>query len=532
MADNRKQIMDIDQPLIAETLPLPERFDMGRLKKDLLKQFRHIQEEHHIRELEVFDTFDWRLFAKDRLLVREEGTFILLDARSDRQLIVSDAPRKNNLPFWWELPDTALRPYLRDVLDMRALISMIKIRKSTTTLNLLDKEEKTVVRLAFESAADGEKQLSDTPVQVCRLIPVRGYRKQYREAGDILSSAGITGQGRHVLITALESGGLQPGGYSSKSDIPLQPDMPAGEACRRILAHLARIIRLNEDGIRRDIDTEFLHDFRVAVRRARSLLTLLKGVFDPQVDRALKQDLQAVGKATNRLRDLDVYLLDQKSYEDRLSGRLRPGIAPLFTSLKRRRGAEKRKTIRFLDSAEYRRIVAHIEAVAGYTPDPDHPEPDAAKQPIKPLASRVIYKRYRKIIKTGSRIDEATPDGDLHQLRIECKKLRYALEFFRTLYAAKEMKGLIKQLKSLQDNLGRFNDLSVQQDFLHGFLESMNRNSPKAVELAAATGALISRLQVEHRQVRDAFIGVFGKFHSTGNHRRYVRLFANQGNPS
>ena len=84
--------MDINQPLIAETLPLPDRFDMGRLKKDLLKRFRHIQEEHHIRELEVFDTFDWRLFAKGRLLVRDEGTFILLDARSDRELIVSDAP--------------------------------------------------------------------------------------------------------------------------------------------------------------------------------------------------------------------------------------------------------------------------------------------------------------------------------------------------------------------------------------------------------------------------------------------------------
>ena len=53
----------------------------------------------------------------------------------------------------------------------------------------------------------------------------------------------------------------------------MSPAIHASEACRRILAHLAQIIRLNEDGIRKDIDTEFLHDFRVAVRRARSLLT-------------------------------------------------------------------------------------------------------------------------------------------------------------------------------------------------------------------------------------------------------------------
>jgi CHAD domain-containing protein len=519
-------------PLVTETMSLPDRFDIDRLKKDLLKQFSHLHERRHTRELEVFDTFDWRLNAKGRLLVREGARFILLDARSDRELISAAAPRRNNLRFWWEMPDSALRSYLREVLEMRALMRLIKLKKSITALNLLDKEEKTVVRLAIESAADAGKKTSDRPLQVCKLIAVRGYRKQFKAAEAVLSSAGVTGDSGHILIAALESGGLQPGGYSSKSDIALQPDMPAGEACRRILAHLARIIQLNEDGIRKDIDSEFLHDFRVAVRRARSLLTLLKGVFDPQVDRALKQDLQAAGKATNRLRDLDVYLLDQQSYADRIPDRLRPGIAPLFTSLKRRRSAEKRKTIRFIDSAEYRRIIAHIEAVAGYKPVPDHPEPDAAQQPIKPLASRVIFKRYRKIIKAGSRIDASTPDEELHRLRIECKKLRYALEFFRTLYAAGEMKGLIKQLKSLQDNLGRFNDLSVQQDFLNGFLETMDQKKPNAVELAAATGALISRLQLEHRQVRDGFIGVFAKFHSPSNHRRYVRLFAKQGIPS
>ena len=511
---------------------LPDRFDIGRLKKQLRQRFHGIKDDSHIRVLEVFDTFDWRLYAKGRLLVREGGTFTLIDARSDRQLISAAVSRRNKLRFWWELPESPLKQYLRDVLDMRALINLIKLKKSSTTLNLLDKEEKTVVRLAFESATAAEGKAVDGLLQNCRLIPVRGYQKQYKAASVILTSAGLSAQAGNILIAALEGSGLQPGGYSSKTDIPLQPDMPAGEACRQILAHLARIVRANEDGIRRDIDSEFLHDFRVAIRRSRSLLTLMKGVFQPQVNQSLKVDLQTAGKATNRLRDLDVYLLDQQSYEDRIPDRLRPGIAPLFASLRRRRGVEKRKTIRFLDSADYRRIIAHIESVAGQEPDPDPPEPDLANQPIQPLASRVIFRRYKKIIKAGSRIDASTPDADLHRLRIECKKLRYALEFFRTLYPADEMKALIKQLKSLQDNLGRFNDLSVQQDFLHAFLETIDGQKPNAVQLAAATGALISRLQSEHRQVKNDFMGVFGTFNSAVNRQQYGRLFDRRENPS
>ena len=518
--------------LNTEIFPMPERFDFDRLKSALNKRFPHLRQDNDTRRLEIFDSFDWRLFAKNRLLVKEAGRFILLDAGSDRELISTTAPRRNNLRFWWELPASPLRIYLREVLEMRALTRLIKLNITTNTLNLLDKEEKTVARLAFESASNAEKRPSAKPAQVCRLMPLRGYRKHYRDAEAILSSAGISGDAASILIAAMERNGLQPGGYSAKTNISLQPEMPAQEACRKLLAHLARIMRLNEDGIRRDIDSEFLHDFRVAVRRARSLLTLLKGGYDPDVNRSLKEELQKMGKATNRLRDLDVYLLDQQSYEDRIPDRLRPGIAPLFMTLKRRRSAERRKTVRFLNSADYQAIIAHIEAVS--TPDSNQFKSDsaAANQPIKPLASKVIFKRYRKIVKAGSRIDASTPDEELHRLRIECKKLRYALEFFRSLYPADDMKSLIKQLKSLQDNLGRFNDLSVQQDFLHAYLKTVAAKKTEAIGLAAATGALISRLQLEHSQVRDAFTGVFGKFNSSANRRRFQRLFARQADPS
>ena len=97
----------------------------------------------------------------------------------------------------------------------------------------------------------------------------------------------------------------------------------------------------------------------------------------------------------------------------------------------------------------------------------------------------------------GTSITPSSPDVLLHKLRIECKKLRYLLEFFSSLFAQKEINYLIKQLKILQDNLGDLNDLSVQQDTLRKYVET---DSNKRTLLAL--GILIGKLNARQVKVR------------------------------
>jgi CHAD domain-containing protein len=512
---------------------LPDRFDFDGLKEGLQAAFHLAEERRRAFSLEVFDTFDWRLYARGQLLVREGAVLKVLEAPSDREVIRAAISPRQRPRFWWDLPESPLRQVLREVLDVRALRLLARLRQGVRTLDLRNAEEKTVARVVWEAVARAGKHASREPLaQVCKLVPVRGYRQEWAAAARALASCGIDRQTGGPIVLALKASGHRPGGYAPKADIPLWPEMPAGAAARAILAHLGQVMGANEDGIRRDIDTEFLHDFRVAVRRARSLLSLLPGVFDPQGRHALKAGLQAAGRVTTGLRDLDVYLLQQPRYEALLPDRLRPAIAPLFASLKRRRGRERRKTLAFLDAGAYRELRGHLNEGTSAVADLERLAPDPARGPIKPLADRVIFKHYRKIIKAGRRIGGSTPDSDLHRLRIECKKLRYAIEFFATLYPAAEIQDLIKQLKSLQDNLGRFNDLAVQQEFLHTFLARLDGRTPGAIGLAAAIGALIGRLHREHDRVREAFREVFAAFQAPDNHLRYVRLFAAPGEPA
>jgi CHAD domain-containing protein len=88
------------------------------------------------------------------------------------------------------------------------------------------------------------------------------------------------------------------------------------------------------------------------------------------------------------------------------------------------------------------------------------------------------------------------------------------------------MKMLVRQLKQLQENLGDFNDLSVQQGFLIDYLQTIRPKTAQAVMLAAATGGLISRLHAAHGRVRSQFLRVFNAFDTPTNRERFKTLFA------
>jgi len=61
-----------------------------------------------------------------------------------------------------------------------------------------------------------------------------------------------------------------------------------------------------------------------------------------------------------------------------------------------------------------------------------------AAVPIIDLARKRIYKRYQRVVSDGDYILTHTQDELLHALRIECKKLRYLMEFFASLFPKKE----------------------------------------------------------------------------------------------
>ena len=285
-------------------------------------------------------------------------------------------------------------------------------------------------------------------------------------------------------------------------------------------------IVLNEPGVRADIDTEFLHDFRVAVRRTRSVLSQLKSIFPPDVLERYRPAFKWLGGITGPTRDLDVYLLKFETYQSWVPARVQNDLEPLRDLLTAQQRQAQRRLVKALDSPRYRALIDGWRTFLN-GPAPDPPPSPEAERPVLEVASARIWRTYKKVIKEGQVIinNPDAPAEALHALRIRCKKLRYLLELFRSLYPAKALKRSIKALKNLQDNLGDYNDFEVQQDTLQQFAVEMLDEGRTEAETFLAMGRLEAYMEQRQHETREAFAERFTRFAHPDNQRQFKALF-------
>jgi CHAD domain-containing protein len=303
----------------------------------------------------------------------------------------------------------------------------------------------------------------------------------------------------------MKSRGLQPG----RPDGELTPDQPAREALREILLGQLRVMQENEDGVLKGLDPKCLHDFRVAIRRSRSALGQLKKVFPAELSQRLRCEFAWLGQVTGPTRDLDVYLLNFPAYQACLPAAIRDDLAPLHDFLRRHQRQEQQRLVRQLTSRRYRELMA---AWRDWLYDSTAQWGRQAELPIGPLAGKRIRKVLRRALWNGLTINDASPAGQLHELRKTGKKLRYLLEFFQSFYPAGEIRELIKSLKGLQDNLGALQDYSVQADSLQHFARQMTDEGEVPTGTLQAVERLIDHLHRQQLGSRAEFAERFATF--------------------
>jgi CHAD domain-containing protein len=240
-----------------------------------------------------------------------------------------------------------------------------------------------------------------------------------------------------------------------------------------------------------------------------------------------KKDFSFLGKLSNQLRDLDVYLLKKDAYKAMLPSILRDDIDPLFDYLSNKRKKALKQVVRIFETDKYRQILQDWEKFLN-EPLEDEPTANNADLCILTLAQKRIYKQYESIVEASNRILESIDDEKLHALRIECKKLRYLMEFFSSLFSNKKLNVLIAQLKKLQNKLGDFNDLCVQQEYLLNISEELSATNKKNKKVLVSIGSLIGALNREMRVVKKSMFKTLTNFASHPNERLFRELFASK----
>lgn len=456
-------------------------------KKFLLRSLETIN-----RELIVLDDFYWHIWQAGFLLTRDKRDGLLSLWGSDESCLetVSASPE---CCFWWQLPKGNFADELKKLLALRAFTPKCGCRLTTESLAIINRDEKIVARIKLFTLRWEDEQLTS----FLTIYPLRGYGSVYQATVTALSSLAAETVEPLNVRQLLRLGGLK-----------VAPPVDKGvfywcgnELAETVVCKMAQSMLLSarqyEAGLVADIDTEFVHQYRVNIRKCRSMVRLFKKALSPQRYQLLKAELKVLGSRTNDLRDLDVFLLDADYYREMLPEYLQLGLKQIFNRVKRRRASAMKKVIAELQSDSYQVGIAQLLQTLQAEPERIGKH---AQLPIKPLVAKKVLAQYRQIGSDGGEIDAETEDDVIHELRIECKKLRYLLELFSELFDKKKIKVLVRHLKGLQDNLGRFNDYSVQREFIAGFSRG-ERVSPEQLASINGLAAVLFNKQLLERSL-------------------------------
>jgi len=309
-----------------------------------------------------------------------------------------------------------------------------------------------------------------------------------------------------------------------KSDLTLQAAMPAGEAVRKILLNQLEAMQANEEGVLSARDPEFLHDFRVAVRRSRTALGRLKKCLPPTVLETFRPEFARLGEITGPARDLDVFLLRFSDFRESLPEEFRDALEPFRRFLETHRRDEQGRLAEELTSVRYRQMKEEWRAflLEGGAQE----FPPAAGLPLAEAASQRIGKALRRALREGEAIGKDSAPEELHEVRKTCKKLRYLLEFFQDLYPPPVTAPLIRALKTLQDNLGEHQDLHVQAEALERFAGLMAEEGEVPPRSLLAMGMLIEGMRHRQEEARNEFAGRFAGFSCKENRRLFKEMLS------
>jgi CHAD domain-containing protein len=461
-------------------------------------------------ERRYYDTFDWLVLGKGLACVYEDGRLWL---EGDGASAEFSEPPERVLPV--ALERSPFRDALLRIVDVRALTPIAHVRNLVRQFSIFNEDAKTVVRGTLEEPAavapSGQSEVTLRPR--LRLLGIRGYDEELAVAGDALGDElGLESAAESLVEEAVAAIGGKPGGTPSKIKVALDYSQRADVAAAKVLTRLLEVIEANLPGTLADVDSEFLHDFRVSIRRSRAVQRELKRVFPPEQLGWFRDEFRWLQRATGEARDLDVYVLEFDSMRLLLAEEMRADLDPLLAVLRTQRLIARRDMVHAVSSSRARTLLERWESFLDELPRLPLDAREEASLPIGEVAGGRIRKIYKRMVKMGGAIDLDSPPDAYHDLRKRGKELRYMLELFAApIYPSDVVKPMIKTLKALQDTLGRHQDREVQMATLSSLRDEVSA-LPGGPAALMAMGVLVERLREDEQVARDEFGARFSDF--------------------
>lgn len=228
--------------------------------------------------------------------------------------------------------------------------------------------------------------------------------------------------------------------------VKVDANMTVGQAFDAIVHSCLKHYRLNEPLVIHESNSAALHQARVGMRRLRSALTLFRPAIEDVEFQHLRHELRWFTAQLGDARNLDVYLQRDlpKDERDRLL-------------VKRERAYDQ--VTDAMNSQKFRRLLIDL---VGWCAIGAWRSGKLAQRPIQSFANRRLDRLWKRVSAAGRNL-AAMDESQRHRLRIQVKKLRYAVEFLQGIYAHARMneRRFASAVGELQESLGKLNDMTT-----------------------------------------------------------------------
>lgn len=465
-----------------------------------------------VKELDdtYFDTADWRVHrAGYTCRVRHKGADAELTLKAMADASGGMRTRRElteQLPEGVTTPSHAPGPCggaLRAIAGRADLAPLFRLQTRRQLFALSD-----------DQGLLGEVALDDTSIPVGEDTPVRLARVEVEVdqaaverarpfVAAIVAANGLTEALTSKFESALIATGQRVSGAPDVGPTSVNAEMTAAQVAYAVLRKQFGVFMANESGTRLGEDIEALHDMRVATRRLRAAMAAFRPFLSPRM-LAFRDEFGWVAGALGEVRDLDVQLERMAEWRSGFPPERAHALDAIEDLLHSRRHAARKRMLLALDSRRYERLTARFEAALRHGPLRTFA---AGRVPVLAVAPDLVEKRYRTVRKAGDKIAKGSPPELYHALRIDAKKLRYALEFVGTGIYGKPAVDFSTRVTALQDVLGLHQDAYVAMDMLQEIADSSGRRLGPATLMAM--GVISERYRSHAEELRAQFPAVY-----------------------
>jgi triphosphatase len=371
-----------------------------------------------------------------------------------------EVPVHGDLPDLDAVADDALRARIREALAEETLEVVFETEMQRTHCLLREGADQWCLDLdeGEVRSGDAREPLCELELELRRGEPARLYELALELVDSFDLRPGLRSKAQRGY--ALRTGELPKPRKAPAVELP--DDATLDLALREIARSCLVQIGDNAPAAFEGVDPEGVHQMRVGVRRMRSVFSVFRPVLPTEGTRVLRDSLRGLAGELGRVRDLDVFVEEML---DPLFGRRGgdPSQKRLRDEAEALREERRRELREALHARRQTRLLLGLGrwiARCAWREQELNEKSAQLFQPARVFADALLARLHHRAEKL-SRAAVKGPPAARHELRIALKKLRYAGEFFRSLYGAKESRRYLRRLSRLQDVLGSLNDLAT-----------------------------------------------------------------------